>query len=109
VLAAVGIQNVRTSIQVTPGTAYVCPEGVAGLIGFEATPYGATTAAQPGVGITSGGQAGLVTEIIPSHPAVFWRATPLDLRRRTSRLFYTRGEKFQAQQTIWPTTDFTHA
>ena len=67
VLAAVGIENVRTSMQVTPGTAYVCPQGVAGLIGFEATPYGATNLGQPGVGIGSGGQAGLVTEILPDR------------------------------------------
>jgi len=67
VLAAVGIENVRTSMQVTPGTAYVCPSGVAGLLAFEPVPYGSTDVGVPGGGIGSGGKAGLVTEIIPDR------------------------------------------
>ena len=56
VLAGVGIQNVRTSLQVTEGTAYVVTAGAAGVMGFEATPYGQTA-----------GQNGLATEIIPDR------------------------------------------
>jgi hypothetical protein len=62
VLAGVGIQNVRTSLQVAEGTAYVVTAGAAGVMGFEATPYGQTA-----------GQLGLATELIPDreHRAVW--------------------------------------
>lgn len=56
VLAGVGIQTVRTSMQVEHGSAYVVTYQAAGVMGFEVTPYGQAT-----------GQNGLATEIIPDR------------------------------------------
>jgi hypothetical protein len=66
VLAAVGITDVRTSVQVTPGTAYVMPAGAAGVLGFERAPYG-LAGLTGAAGVTGGGSGGLVTEIIPDR------------------------------------------
>lgn len=54
VLAGVGITNVRTSMRVAVGTAYVVATGKAGICGFESAP------AAPN-------QAGLITEVIPDR------------------------------------------
>lgn len=54
VLAGVGIANVRTSMRVAVGTAYVVTAGAAGVMGFEPSPAAPT-------------QAGLVTEVIPDR------------------------------------------
>jgi hypothetical protein len=63
-LAAVGITNTRTSMQVATNVAYVVSAGVAGILGFEPATYGMTT---PASGVVSGGSGGLVTEIIPDR------------------------------------------
>ena len=54
-LAAVGINKVHTSMQVTNGTAYVVASGRAGVLGFEPSPYGVNQS------------GGLTTEIIPDR------------------------------------------
>jgi hypothetical protein len=66
VLAAVGITDVRTSVQVTPGTAYVMPAGAAGVLGFERSPAG-LAGLTGAAGVTGSGAGGLVTEIIPDR------------------------------------------
>lgn len=60
-LAAVGINSVRTSMQVPNGTAYVVAAGAAGVLGFEPATVDAST------GGAVGGGAGLVTEVIPDR------------------------------------------
>lgn len=60
-LAAVGITDTRTSMQVANGTAYVVASGAAGVLGFEPATVDATT----GGAASSGG--GLVTELIPDR------------------------------------------
>jgi hypothetical protein len=62
VLAAVGITSVRTSMQCTPGVAYVVASGAAGVLGFEPAPYGMTNS-----GAVTGSSGGLATEIIPDR------------------------------------------
>lgn len=59
-LESVGITSVRTSMQVTPGTAYVVASGAAGVLAFEPTPV------LPN-GVAAGNSGGLVTEVIPDR------------------------------------------
>ncbi|MCA2249022.1 hypothetical protein JF729_14650 [Mycobacterium intracellulare] len=56
VLASVGITDIRTSMQVTVGTAYVVASGAAGVLAFEPSPFGVNG-------------SGLVTEVIPDRQA----------------------------------------